>query len=57
MTNMGSIQEIIQRATLGIPKGIKNAIFIFIAFSLDCLFRHENITSEERKTKPSKLQG
>ena len=51
MTDMKSIKELIQRATLGIPKGIKNAISIFIAFSLNFFIRNENIISDERKTK------
>ena len=38
-------------ATLGIPKGMKNAVSIFTAISLDILIRNENISSEERKTK------
>ena len=41
----------IQCATLGMPKGMKNAISISIAFCLDFLIRNENITSEECKTK------
>ena len=36
---------------LGIPKGMKNAISISVAFSTDILIRNEDITSEERKTK------
>ena len=39
----------IQYVTLGIPKGMKNADFISIAFYIDLLIR--NITSEECKTK------
>ena len=45
------MKKVIQRATLGIPKGMKNAVSISIAFSLDFLIRNENIISEERKTK------
>ena len=41
----------IQCATLGIPKGMKNAISISIAFCLDFLIRNENITSEKCKRK------
>ena len=41
----------IQCVTLGIPKGMKNAIFISIAFYIDFLIRNKNITSEECKTK------
>ena len=41
----------IQCATLGIPKGMKNAVSISIAFCLDLLIRNENVTSEECKTK------
>ena len=40
-----------RNASLGIPKGIKNAVYISIAFCLDFLIRNENITSEECKTK------
>ena len=36
----------IQCGSLGIPKGLKNAISISIAFCLDFLIRNENITSE-----------
>ena len=35
MTDMYSIKEMIQCATPGIPKGIKNAVSISIAFCLD----------------------
>ena len=41
----------IQCATLGIPKGKKNAISISIPFCLDFLIRNENLASEECKTK------
>ena len=41
----------VQCATLSIPKGMKNAVFISIAFCLDFLIRNENITSEVCKTK------
>ena len=57
MTDMWSIKETIQRATLSIPKGIKNAVSISIAFSLDVLIRNENITFEERKTKNRSKQS
>ena len=51
MADMGSIKEMIQCATLGIPKGMKkNAFSISIAFCLDILIRNENIISEECKT-------
>ena len=50
MADMSSIKEMIQCATLEIPKGMKNAISISIAFCLDFLIRNENITSEECKT-------
>ena len=49
MTDMRSIKEIFQPATLGILNGIKNAISI--AFSLDILTTKENVTSDECKTK------
>ena len=45
------IKEMIQCATIGIPKGMKNAISISIAFALIILIRNENITFEECKTK------
>ena len=52
MTDMWSIKEIIQRATHGIPEGMKkNAVSISIAFSINILIRNKNITSEEQKTK------
>ena len=51
MADMRSIKEMIQCVPLGIPKGIKNAVFIFIAFCLDFSIRNENITSKECKTK------
>ena len=41
----------IQCATLGIPKRMKNAASISIAFCLDFFIRNENITSEEYKNK------
>ena len=51
MMDMRSFKEIIHRATLRIPKGMKNAVFISIAFFLDVLIRNENIISKEHKTK------
>ena len=46
----------IQCATLGIPKGMKNAVSISIAFCFDFLIRNEDITSEEFKTnKPFEI--
>ena len=44
-------KKIIQHVTLGIPKGMKNAASISIAFSLDFLIKNENIIFEECKTK------
>ena len=41
----------IQCASLGIPKGMKNAISISMAFCHDVLIKKENIASEEWKTK------
>ena len=41
----------IQCATLGIPKRMKNAISVSVAFCLDLFIRNDNITSEECKTK------
>ena len=51
MTDILSIEEIIQRATLWIPKGIKNCNFYSIAFSINILVRDENIIFEEWRTK------
>ena len=51
MVDMRSIKEMIQCATLGIPKGIKNVISMSVAFCLDLSIRNENITSEECKPK------
>ena len=51
MTDMGSMKEMIQCVSLGIPKGMKNSVFISVAFHLDFFIRNENITSEECKTK------
>ena len=45
------MKEMIQCAIRGIPKGMKNAISISSTFCLDFLFRNENITSEDFKTK------
>ena len=51
MTGILSKKEIIQHASIWIPKGMKNAVSISIAFSNDVLIRNENIISKERKTK------
>ena len=51
MEDMWSIKEMIQCVTLGIPKGMQNAVSISIAFCLDFLKRNENITFEECETK------
>ena len=40
MTDILSKKEIIKHATVGIPKGMKNAVSISIAFSLDILIRN-----------------
>ena len=45
------MKEVTQRATLGSPKGMKNAVSISIAFSHDFLIRNEDIVSEEWKTR------
>ena len=42
MADMWSIKEMIQCADLGIPKEMKNAISISIAFCLDVLIRKVN---------------
>ena len=52
MTDILRTKEIIQRATLGILKGIKNTVSISIAISGDILIRNENIASKEHKTNP-----
>ena len=46
-----STKKIIHCATQGIFKGIKNAISISVAVSVDSLIRNEKIISEEHKTK------
>ena len=51
MTNILSTKEMINCATLGTAKSMKNALSISIAFSIHILFRNENIISEETKTK------
>ena len=51
MTDMWRIKEMIQSATLGIPKAMKQCNFYFYCFCLDFLIRNENITSKESKTK------
>ena len=51
MADLGSIKEMIQCATLGIPKGMKECNFYFYCFCLDFFIRNENITSEECKTR------
>ena len=51
MTDIRSINEIIQCATLEIPKGTKNAISISFAFSFDFLIRNVNFISKEHKTQ------
>ena len=51
MMDMFSIKEIIQRVTLWIPKGMKNAISVSVAFNVHILIRNENTISEKGKTK------
>ena len=51
MSDTLSKKETTKRATLGTPKGMKNAVSSSIAFSTDILIRNENIISEERKSK------
>ena len=51
MTDILSTKEIIQQATLVIPKRIKSALSISITFSVYILIIYENIISEEHKTK------
>ena len=38
-----STKEIIKHVTLGIPKGMKNAISTTFAFTIDILIRNEKI--------------
>ena len=47
MTDILNTKEIVNRAIIGIPKGMKKCNFIFIAFSVDILVRNKNIDSEE----------
>ena len=56
MTDILIIKEIIQRATLWIPKETKNAISISVALSIEILIRDKNIISEECKTKKNHLK-
>ena len=50
MTDILRAKEIIQRATFGIPNGMKKECnFYFYCFSIDILIR--NIISEEPKTQ------
>ena len=51
ITDILSKNEKTQRATLGIPKRMKNAVFTSIAFSVDILIRNETTISEGHKTK------
>ena len=46
-----SIKEIIQHANVWIPKGMKNAVSIYIAFTNDILIRNEHITPRNTKQK------
>ena len=49
MTDILITREMIKRATLGISKGIKNAVSSSIAFSVDILIRNEK--EFQRNTK------
>ena len=49
MMDILSTKEIINCATFGIPKGMKNAVSVSIAFTIDILIRNENIGSKEHK--------
>ena len=51
MTDILSTKDINQHVTLGISKGLKNAVFIAIAISVDILIRNETMISEEHKAK------
>ena len=51
MTDMQNIKEMIQCATFGITKRMKNAISISIAFCHGFFIINENVTSEECRTK------
>ena len=50
MMGILSTKEITKCVTLWIPKGMKNAISISFAFTVDILIRNENIGSNEHKT-------
>ena len=56
MTNILSIKEIIQHETLWIPKGMKQAISVSIAFSVGILIRNKNIIPRNAKQKTVELQ-
>ena len=43
MIDILSTKEIIKHATLGIPKGMKNAVSISFASTIDIFIRNENI--------------
>ena len=43
MTDILSAKEMIEHAILGIPKGMKNAISVSIAFSVEILIMHKKI--------------
>ena len=49
MTDILSTKEIAQPATLGSPKGIKNAVSVSTVSDVESLIRNENITSEGHK--------
>ena len=56
MTDILSTKEIINRATFGIPKGMEKCNFYFYCFGIDVLIKTENIISEERKNKKTRLK-
>ena len=43
MMDILSTKEIIKHATLGIPKGTKNAVSVSFVFTIDILIINENI--------------
>ena len=56
MTDILNIKEKTKRATVGIPKKMKKAVSISIAFSVNILIRNEIIISQQRKTKKNRLK-
>ena len=51
MTDFLTTKEIVRPATLGIPKGMRNAVSISIAFSVEILTRNETQTQSKKTFK------